>query len=103
MKETKKQSLSSEIERLEKRQIFHQQQAQKSAARLKELLNQNRNNHLMAFGVGVELKYLVASEECRQKMKDEYCNLYADDQRMRQRAMDGFARLDKQLAGRNDE
>lgn len=94
----KKMNLQSEIEKLEKKQIFYRQQAQKSASRLKELLNQNRNNHLMAFGVGIELKYLAVGEDLRQKLKNEYREIYANDQRMLQRALDGFLRLDKQLS-----
>lgn len=98
MASRKKQDLQSEIEKLEKKQTFHKQQAQKSAIRLKELLNQSRNNHLMAFGVGIEFKYLAGGEELRQKLKNEYCEIYANDQRMLQRALDGFSRLDKQLS-----
>jgi len=97
MSERKKQGLQTEIERLEKKQAFHQQEAQKSAARLKEILNQNRNNHLMAFGIGVEQKYLSIDDSSKQKIKEEYREIYANDQRMLQRVLDGFDRLDKQI------
>lgn len=97
---SKNQDLQSEIAKLEKKQAFHKQQAQKSASRLKKLLHQNRNNHLMAFGIGVELKYLAADDESRLKLKSEFREIYASDQRMLQRALDGFSRLDKQLAER---
>lgn len=99
----KNQDLQSEIAKLEKKQTFHRQQAQKSAIRLKELLNQSRNNHLMAFGIGIELKYLASGDELRLKLKNEYRTIYANDQRMLQRALDGFSRLDKQLSEKNPD
>lgn len=98
MTSRKKKDLQSEIAKLERKQAFHKQQAQKSASRLKELLNQNRNNHLMAFGIGIELKYLAGDNELRLKLKNEYREIYANDQRMLQRVLDGFSRLDKQLS-----
>lgn len=97
MSGSKKRDLQVEISKLEKKQAFHKQQAQKNAIRLKELLNQNRNNQLMAFGIGVELQYLTTGDDGREKIQEAYRKIYANDQRMLQRALDGFSRLDKQL------
>lgn len=95
----KKIDISTEIEKLTKKKLFHQEQAQKNAVRLKKLLDQNRNNHLMAFGVGIELKYLHAKTDAdRLIIKEEFQEIFAGDDRMMQRAMDGLARLDKQIA-----
>lgn len=55
---------------------------------------QERNNQLMAFGIGLETKYKSLPEAERVKIKAWFNEL---DDRNKARALSGFARLDSSL------
>lgn len=55
---------------------------------------QERNNQLMAFGIGLEMKYKSLPEAERAKIRGWFADL---DTRNKQRAEAGFSRLDSGL------
>lgn len=59
-----------------------------------QVARKERNNQLMAFGIGLEMKYRSLSLVERERIKAWFSGI---DERNKARALEGFARLDSSL------